>query len=235
MRIVACDDEEFFLDQLETYCRDFESETGISIDYHKFDNGEDALEDLRRYPETDLLILDIKMPGKDGVEIAQELRNRKCKTRIIFLTGIIDYVLEGYEIGISRYWMKPIPYSKFKKEMENISNEIYENSRKYIIEHTGGVIEKIPFENIIYIETVGRKTRFHRKDGVYESTTTMTAYEKKLDESFFRCHAAYIVNLSCVVKIQGTDILLENGDTVYVSKAKRKAFVEAFHKYMKNK
>ena len=235
MRIVACDDEEFFINQLETYSRKYQDETGNIIDYCKFKNGKDLLDDLERHPETDLFILDIKMPENGGVKIAQEVRKRNKRARIIFLTSIADYVLEGYEIGIIRYWIKPLEYEKFQRIVEDIVNEIRETRQKYIVEHIGGTIEKVPFDNIVYIETRGRKTMVHKKNGEYESTKTMTAYQEKLDENFFRCHAAYIVNLSCIIKIDGVEILLENGDTIYASKGKRKTFVEAFYEYIKTR
>lgn len=235
MRIVACDDEDFFVNQLETYCHKYQSETGIPVDYHKFNNGKDILKYFEEHTEIDIFILDIKMPGINGAEIAEVIRRRNSHSVIIFLTSIIDYVLRGYEIGINRYWMKPLLYKKFKDEMDTIYKRIKETKKRYLIEHIGGITEKVPFENIIYIETIGRKTLVHKKDGEYESTTTMAEYEKKLDESFYRCHAAYIVNLLSIIVIDGMEIILENGDTIYISKGKRKAFVEAFHNYLKNK
>lgn len=235
MRIVACDDEVFFVNQLETYCYQYQSETGIPVDYHKFDNGKDMLNYFDEHGEIDVFILDIKMPGLNGAKIAEIVRSKSSRCTIIFLTSIIDYVLRGYEIGINRYWMKPLSYKKFKDEMRTICEKIAEGKKRYLIEYIGGITEKISFDNILYIETKGRKTMVHKKDGEYESTTTMAEYERKLDESFYRCHAAYIVNLSSIIKINGMEILLENGDTIYTSKGKRKDFLVAFHYALKNK
>lgn len=235
MRIAACDDEEFFLNQLEIYCHNYQSETGIPVEYHKFNNGEETLEYFQKYPETDMFILDIKMPGINGAEVAELIRSRNSQTFIVFLTGIMDYILKGYEIGINRYWIKPLSYKKFQKEMNLLFQKKKETNQKYLIERIGGTTERISFENIIYIETIGRKTLVHKKDGSYESTTTMADYIKKLDERFYRCHAAYIVNMLCIIKIDGMEILLDNGDTIYTSKGKRRAFIQAFHRCIRDK
>ena len=235
MRVVACDNEDFFVDQLEQYCDKYQSETEIPIDYHKFNNGKDMLTYFDEHGDIDIFILDIKMPGINGAEIAETVRSRNSHCVIIFLTGIFDYALRGYEIGIDRYWMKPLSYKKFRDEMNVFYRKISGTRERYLIEHIGRVTEKMPFENILYIETKGRKTLVHNKSGDYESTTTMTEYEKKLDDSFYRCHAAYLVNLFSIIKINGMKIMLENGDIIYTSKKKRKGFLAAFHYALKNK
>lgn len=235
MKIAVCDDDLLFLDILSEFCEKFERNNKIPITLIRFADGESVLEYYKYNKDIDLFVLDIKMKGLDGLQVAERIRSAEAGTKIVFLTSAIEYGPQGYEIGISRYWLKPLQYNKFETELLVLYEQIKKESMLYFIENAGSSIEKVYYDEILYIETKGRKTCVHKTKSSYISVTTMRDYEKKLDNRFFRCHAAYIVNMNYVKKIEGLEVFLYNGESVYISKGKKKAFILAIDNYFNNK
>ncbi len=237
MKVVVCDDEILFLNKIENYFKVFEKESGEPVTLVKFLKGNDVLDYFEKEKDIDLFVLDIMMPEPNGIKIAETIRKTAVHAKIVFLTSTADFSMKGYEIGITRYWMKPIEYDKFYRELTIICEEIKKESSAYFVEHIGTVIEKVYYDEISFIETIGRKTCVHKgKSGEsYESTTRLHDYEKKLDGRFYRCHAGYIVNMSYIDKIENCEVKLSDGNIVFTSKGKRKKFLLAYADYLGNK
>ena len=231
MKVLVCDDEAAFLEVITEYCMRFREESKIPFGFIKFSKGEDVVKYCRTNKDIDLFILDIKMKEMDGIRLVEELKKMGIYSKIVFVTSFLDFAPRGYELGVSRYWMKPLMYSKFCSEMKMLFDDIEKESKAYFIEHIGGVTERIDFNNILFIATEGRKTCVHLRGSTYLSSRKMKEYEQKLDGRFFRCHAAYIVNMECIRKIKGTEILLDNGEIIYISKGRKCAFSNAFAEY----
>lgn len=232
MRVLVCDDEPGFLELISEYCIRFKEETGIPLGIIKFDNGRDVLDYCHKDRNIDLFILDIKMDDVNGIRLAKELRKREMRSKIVFLTSVLSFATKGYEIGINRYWVKPLLYSRFCAEMKLLCEDIEKESHTYLLEHIEGSLEKVYFDDIAYIETAGRKTFVHRSRSSYLSTRKMIEYEKELDERFYRCHAAYIVNMDYIKKVKGTEVYLNNDDIVYISKGKKSDFSKRLAYYL---
>ena len=234
MKIVLCDDEPFFLEQISEFCNRLEQEQGIPIVLLTFSCGKEVLEYYKTDKNIDLFILDIKMKELNGLKVAREIKRDGNSTKVVFLTSRIGYAPKGYEIGISRYWMKPLGYSKFCEEIRNLEEQIKREKGLYIIENIGTRIEKVYFDDILYIETKGRKTCVHKLKSSYLSTTKMAQYERNLDERFFRCHAAYIVNMGYIKGVKNTEIILNDGTIIYMSRGKKKKFISMLGNYLRD-
>lgn len=232
MKILICDDEVFFLEMLADYCERYERENHIPICLVKFTDGLSLLEYYRKNKDVDLCILDIMMKEINGLQVANEIRKEGARTKIVFLTTALKYAPRGYDVGAKRYWMKPLTYEKFSSDLAILYNEILADSDLFIVEHIGTAIEKVYFDDIIYIETHGRKTFVHKKEGSYISKTTMSNYEILLDSRFYRCHAAYIVNMYYINKIQGLNVLLKNGEHIFISKSRRSKFIDSYIEFL---
>ncbi len=94
---------------------------------------------------------------------------------------------------------------------------------------------KLYLSDILYIETAGKCTKIHMINGVLNTEKKMKEYEKVLRKrDFVRCHNSYIVNLRYVYVIRKFEIILESGDKVYISKARKRIVREKFFKYVGN-
>lgn len=232
MRLLLCDDEPLFLEKIYNYCLRFKMEYNLPLSIVKFSSGNEVLEFCQELPDIDIFILDIKMNDLNGLSLAKKIRSLGYKSKIIFLTVALEFAPQGYELDVSRYWIKPLSYNKFCSELLILIEQLKQNTNKYIVEHRGTIIEKLYFDDIVYIETQGRKTCVHLNNTMYLSTTKLSEYEKLLDNRFFRCHAAYIVNMDYIQKIQDHEILLTIGDIIYVSKGKKSRFVKELYNYI---
>lgn len=112
--IMVCDDDwalqEILRRKIEKMCREAE----VSCRIVGCDSGEEIL-DLRGKEAPDILFLDIQMPGKSGMEIAEELRKQHGDTILIFVTALSEYVYEAFDVGAFHYLVKPFSDDKLKE------------------------------------------------------------------------------------------------------------------------
>ncbi len=220
LNIAICDDEYIHRKVIEDYLgRGFSSESYKVVE---FNSGEELLEN---YPEKlDILLLDIQMTGIDGIKAAKKIRLFDTNVMIIFTTAILHFMQDGYEVRAFRYLLKPINYNDFSKHLIQCKNEVLNNKSKYmtIKEIDEGKTVIITINSILYIETECRVTLIHTDAKVYRIKESIKKFENELKEySFYRCHRAYLINLSKVSSIGKSSIFIKN-DEIMVSRYKIK-------------
>ena len=146
MRIAICDDEEIYRIELKTVL----DKLLINVDYNidTFDDGRQLMESFNKTPY-DLVFLDIEMPAVDGITLAKSIRSKSENVFIVFLTGHIEYALEGYEVNALRYLTKPVDIDKLKEVIRYIQ-EKQGSARQLIIREDGEEI-LIDINDVIYI------------------------------------------------------------------------------------
>lgn len=233
MRIAICDDEQNFLDKIERYILQYETKRNEGISIVRFQSGERFLDFYKESQNIDLVILDILMNGIDGMQVAKEIRKYGTHTKIAFLTSTDKYAIQGYVVNACRYWMKPITYKQFVQEMDMICQQIENDNQQFFYEKIGTTIKRIYFNDICYIETCDRKSKIHTIRDEIVTSRNMKAYETLLKSNpFFRCHAAYIVNMDYIKEINGMEIILKNDAQIYISKNRKKEFFKVFAEFM---
>lgn len=220
IKIAICDDEYIHRKILLKYLAKLFSREFYEV--LEFNSGEDL---LSNYPkDLDILLLDIQMLGINGIETAKKIRLFDTKVTIIFTTAISDFMQEGYEVRAFRYLLKPINYSDFSKHLIQCKNEVLNNKEKYISikEVNEGKTIIIPINSILYIEMECRITLIHTDTEIYKTRESIKNLEIKLTEySFYRCHRAYLINLSKVSSIDKSSVLIK-GNEILVSRYKMK-------------
>lgn len=178
-------------------------------------NALQAAQELRNKP-VDLLFLDIKMPQITGIEFLKSLRQPPA---VIFTTAYREYALEGYELDIVDYLLKPVTFERFFKAVERYYQYFSPKEmplvttpnaplQEFIFIKTGNKYNKIPASDILYIESVKDYVVLHRAD----STTFMAKYKigdmetEVKDKRFLRIHRSFIVNLSKVTAFTLQDV-----------------------------
>ena len=112
MRIAVCDDEEEFRFQIRDMIDKIYNSMDVIVDI--FSDGRKLLERFDAMPY-DVLFLDIEMPAMDGITLAKKLRERSENVFLVFLTGHVEYALEGYEVNALRYLTKPVKEDKLRE------------------------------------------------------------------------------------------------------------------------
>lgn len=225
MKVAICDDESGFLDELELKLRKYSNEKSINIQIERFDSGNKFLNVYTEHKDFDIIFLDIQMPGINGIELAKILRKNNDKVSIVFTTSLIQYALDGYRVCAMRYLMKPLAYSKLKRELDEIVLAVAEASANFIVIKNDNGVYKIFFEDILFIETSGRNTMVHLKSNEeILSYKTLKYYEQQLDYRFFRCHSGYLVNMEQISKVEKFNIELLNQAVIPLSKNRKRDF-----------
>ena len=230
MRIAICDDEEVFLEHLYKDLLLLSNELKIECSILKYKSGSELLEYFQVNRNFDVILMDILLGKENGYNIAKNIRSIDSKVKIVFLTSITKYALKGYEINAARYLVKPITIFQLKSILPKMIIEI-EADNGYYIEQNDDGIYKIYFSDIKYIETYGRNTLVHIKDYDVLSYKSMKMHMSNLNNQFIRCHAAIIVNLKYVAQMGKTDLILTTGESIPLSKNRKREFKEAFLNY----
>lgn len=226
MRIAICDDEENIRIILAEKLRNMVSTAEILL----YPSGESLL----TASPPDILLLDIQMPGRSGMEIAQELRRRNGKMILIFVTALEEYVFQAFDVGAFHYLVKPFPDEKFAAVLQNAVRQYWEQTATVqepdILIKAGGVHTRVRWEDVVYAEVFNRKVLIHSTHGDIEYYGKLSSLEQQAGEDFFRSHRAYLVHFKYVVKYDSSMIYLENGSAL-MAKQRYRDFVKQYLRY----
>lgn len=233
INIAICDDEEIQVDLLDKYVKNWSEKNNIKIKIEHFYNGksfEFAWSIDKKYS---ILLLDIEMPGLNGMELAKIIRKEDDLLNIIFITAIPDYIGEGYDVSAINYLMKPISEEKLYECLDRIIEKIPKDEKTILIDVEGENIQ-IKQNDIKYIESFSHYIEINTYYNKYITRRNIGNIEKELAENIFiRCHRSYIVNLLHIKIIGKTGIELDNGDLVPVSRRQYKKTNMAFIDYFR--
>ena len=116
-RIAVCEDDAPSREFETTLINEWSKKSGTSVCVDAYTSAENFLFESEDKLEYDLLILDIQMGKMNGFELAKSLRQRGFEGALIFLTGIKDFAIEGYEVGAIRYLLKPLKEEELFKTL----------------------------------------------------------------------------------------------------------------------
>jgi len=208
IRCLIVDDEELARNLLEKFISKLPHLEMVD----KCENPVKAMEVLQK-EKIDLLFLDIQMPEMTGVEFLKILPNKPV---VIFTTAYSEYALEGYELDITDYLLKPFSFDRFVQAvnkaveliaLKNGSNNasVSEIAKDYLLVNADHKIFKLKFSDIEYIEGMREYVAFHTaSQGRILSLMSLKKLEEDLpSEQFMRIHKSYILNSQKVKALEG--------------------------------
>ena len=201
MRTVICDDDEKLCRILQIFLEEYGESRGISVDVEVFSDGEILLQQLETGKQYDLLFLDIIMKHVDGIRVGEFVRNRMedFHTRILYMSGSKEHLLELFDSQPVGFLEKPLTREKVNSGMDRILRQMEENSFCY---RSGRISRQVPYREILYYESCGRKVLVHTNDGIYEYFGKLSQImDQGLPSNFLCIHKSYIVNLDHVGEI----------------------------------
>ena len=226
IKVIICDDEQEIRQALQGYLLQYEKTAGLQFEIVACKTGKELLESFDR-AGCDLILLDIEMPEGNGMEAARAIRQKSAEPVIIFITNMVQYALEGYEVQAYRFLEKPVEYDRFVKVIDGAVSQILKNDKYVLTVKNADGIARIKAADILYAETFRGHVLIHCVYGDVECFQTMASLEALLEkEGFFRCHSAYLINLSKVEKLKTKDLSLKGDVVIPVSKHRRRQLVE---------
>jgi two-component system LytT family response regulator len=175
---------------------------------------EDALQlsDLLQQQPVDLLFLDIQMPHITGVEFLRAIRN---PPKVIFTTAYEQYAIQGFELDVMDYLLKPISHERFLKAAWKARDyfavkEQPDNSVPYLFVKSNGRLEKIVFDDILYIEGMENYVSIHLENRKIITHMTIKALLEKLPaKQFIQSHKSYVVAINKIDTIEGNTLHIQ--------------------------
>ena len=225
IKIGICEDEKETQDLIESHLQNLLKNREYEIE--KYISGEELLQ--ANFKDIDILLLDIQMGKLNGMDTARKIREVDSKMEIIFITSLIDYVQEGYEVRAYRYLLKPIELEELKKHVLNCINEIEKNKNHYILIKNKSNTYKIYSNEITYIEVQKKDMLIHTINKDFHVRYSLEKVEKDINlDKFVRCHKSFLVNLTYVENIKSNTAILESGEEVPISRYRYKRLRKSF-------
>ena len=223
LKIAICDDDTL---EIQRICSCIEEclpakKGADGVVVRTFHAGNELLADMRTGGGYDLLILDVVMPGLNGIELAAKIREFSDSCKIIFLTSSIDFAVDSYKVKAYYYLLKSEMKTELPAILERAADEIVNETASSILIKEKTRWTRIPLIRIEYIESLNHTVYFHlhSKETVSCYTAINTYHDSLMsDQRFIKCHKSFVVNMSYVTSITGREFILEGGVAVPISR-----------------
>ncbi|MDE6748627.1 MAG: LytTR family DNA-binding domain-containing protein [Lachnospiraceae bacterium] len=225
--IAICDDDNSQIKALKKMLTEWNSSTVI----REYNSAEQF---LFNYPDVscDLLLLDIEMGDMNGMELAKELRAKGDMLPIIFITGFSKYIGDGYDVEALHYLLKPVDKKKLFQVLDRYADRHKPDNR--IILQSNGESVLVASDDIVYLEAFGKKTQVTLNDGKeIICTCGLSDVYGKLGQGFVSCHRSYVVNIRLIRSISRTEVTMDSGKKIPVSRRLYDRVNRAFIDYYK--
>lgn len=229
VRIAIVEDEKQCVEQLLSYLRQYERESGHAFDITAYSDGDGLVSKYKA--QFDMILMDVKMKFMDGMSAAEEIRKVDSEVVIIFITNMAQYAIRGYEVDAMDYILKPVSYFAFSQRLGRALDRMKKRETKMIALNTRNGVMRLDLADMYYIESQGHTMIAHTSSGIHEFSGTMKEIESSLaGQNFFRGNKGYLINLAHVDSVRDSCALV-HGEELLLSRARRKEFMEALTAY----
>ena len=221
VKIAICDDEEMSVALHEKIVRECLQSAGIGYEITTYTQSRNLLYDITDYAFFyGLILLDIEMPGINGMELPQKIEEFLPNVRIIFVTSHTEYAIDAFELSIFRYVPKNNLEVKLPAAVLDAARLIeLEAGQEYTIQ-TVNRTEKIPFKDIFYVQRDGKNASIVSSAGTAKVRKRLQQVFDKLNTpEFIFIDRGCIVNIIQIMKISGGMAVLKNGEQLPISRS----------------
>ncbi len=224
MNIAICDDSELDRFVLERLLKETLGRYNLST----FDNAQKLMASFETHT-FDVLFLDVYMPGLNGVEAARRIKEISPDSAVVFTTSSPDHALEGFDLGVVHYLLKPLDSRKVADALKRCHRKA---PMGMLSVKSGRDTIPLNLSDIDYIESVNKDCIVFSGGQQQLLHTRLRELELLLPEdAFMRCHRSYIVNLNKVTCVRGYDFVLRCGVLVPIKRQERLQMKQAFEDF----
>ena len=225
MKIAICDDEASCRAQIyDLLCDYVEDRKDKEIQVELFTSPEALLRTVQEGSIFDIVILDIVMPGMNGIQLGQALRNESIDQKIVYLTSSEEYALDSFRVRAFDYLLKPVEKKTLFPVLDEAISSIHIKKDKSLIIKTKETNARVTFDSILYAELANRAIVYHLIGGkTVESTTLRTTISEAMqelltDRRFLLCGTSTLVNLHHITMVENESIVFQDTLRVFLNK-----------------
>lgn len=232
MKIAICDDNLNIVDEVKNLLDEYALSKNLSLDISTFNDGQAVLESDERF---NIAILDVEMPGCNGIELGKILREKNRHIVLMYITSHKKYLDEALNLNAARFFEKPIDSKRFYDGLDNALKRIDNTTIKFFLKEDNASV-RINANDIIYveIEPIGhRKTKIVTEEKSYISSNKIVFWEEHLISSLFvKTHKSYIINMEYITKYENNTLQLDGKYNIPISRNYQSSVHKAFIRYM---
>ena len=234
LNIAICYDEQNQIKYVKDIVSEWSERKEHLSAFSEFPSSEAFLFDYAENRNYDILLLDIEMAKMNGIDLAKKVREGNNRVQIVFITGYPDFMSEGFEVAALHYLMKPVKKEKLFAVLDRAIENLGHKEESLVLETENGLL-RINFSEIMLAEAKGHDTVLTLTSGNETAKIGINDLEKKLDASFVRSHRSYLVGLRHITRITKTDVILDNGALIPLSRRMYAVVNQKFIDYYRGK
>lgn len=235
-RIAVCEDDPRTAEQNKTAaCHVLDGKGRVrrqDYDIEVFHSAAPLMERLAEDPDAyQLLLLDIQLDRDNGVELARFLREHEVDASIIYITDHPGFALDSFPTYPLEYLLKPVDEARLAAALDWDWQQKHIRPKRPVMQIGSRVV---PLDEMIYLETSGRKTAIHtQKDRIEYAVPLSKLKEEFQKQGFCLSHFSYLVNLAHVARVERDTLTLDTGESIPVSRRYYQDFMACYVESLK--
>lgn len=239
MKIAICDDEASCREQVMEAAKQYvSSRPHMNLTFTQYTHPDDLIDSVEKNGGYDVYILDIVMPGMNGISLGLRLREKGYDGKIIYLTSSEDYSLDAFRVRAFDYILKPITAEAFSKSLDEALAQISAKKDKYLLVKTKERSVRITFDSILYAALNRRSIVYYLVGGrTVESTSLRSTFSEATaellnDPRFRLCSVGMAVNLDHINEIENEAVVFGSDTRVFLGEKYCRKLRTEWSKYL---
>ncbi len=204
-------------------------QTEFKVTWHS--SAMEMLSDKGRY---DLCLMDIQMPGIDGMEAAGLLRTYDEEIPIIFVTNLAKYAVKGYEVGAMGFIVKPVTYGNLQLSLDRALRAVEKNAGRTLTIPTEDGVRVVPLRQVGWIEVMKHRLTYHIEgEKPLSARGSLVQVEEELaDAPMVRISKSCLVNMDQISVMRSQEMQMSDGEVLRISRTHKRAVTEKVTDYL---
>lgn len=235
MKVAVCDDNPKELELMYQLLKDYSANNiDKPLSIHTFSSAMALIDYLKKCP-VDLYFLDILMPGMNGIELGQVIREKDTEAPIVYITSAPDFALQSYSVQATDYILKPFTQRTIFSLMERLNKRFHDKFfKRWSIKTKSGFYSVVCHE-IMYIEYQEHKINCYLSNGnIIKSSTLRISFDEaaaeiKDDSRFLKISASFFINMCFVFRVTAKEFIMKDKKCVAITrryKDARKTYID---------
>ncbi|MCD8142687.1 MAG: LytTR family DNA-binding domain-containing protein, partial [Clostridiales bacterium] len=234
--IAVCDDERSIVQYISEAVQVRFQSRHIPVTVDGYQNPQELLGRLEGNTCYYALLLDIDMPGLNGIELCRRFRAVNKDALVVFVSNKEELVVQAFEVQPFRFVRK----RRFQREIDDLIRalvqELERRTDRYLrfSNESDGTVYSVNIRKLVYVEASGKTCLLRSTEGCEEVRVQFQAlYQHLAEHSFIQTHRSYLVNPYYIYRIDMDTILLDTGETIPLSRRRRDNIKDAYFRWSK--